>query len=493
MPKNHEYSGAVIEPATAEISVRGERRLIFLSHANPEDNTFARWLSTQLANAGYEVWCDVTELLGGEKFWNDITEAIDQYAFRVLFASTIESNRKSGTLKELRIAADTEKELALKDFIVPLRVDQFPFASTNNIIRDRNFVRFDANWANGLKQLLKLLEREEAPKSNTAGPACVSDWLRRSLAPKRQTVISNARCYANWFRLRFPEHIYLHRCTGPSGQLAGMVADFPYPCRFHADGLIAFAPPHEVQHELGPVITVSESHQVEINAFIADGDQGLGITAFDARNIVSDLIRQAWEAELTRRGLLPYRLASGLNAWFFRIDHLEKNRTYFKALGGRRTYRQLVGNKSKRTRDGAKVPDGHWHYAVSASPQLVPLPRLVLRHHVLFTNDGYTPWLNTDRMFKARRRVCKQWWNAAWRDRLFAFCSALGTGQTHIRLPVGAQDALRMATVPMSFISPWTYFEDDRHGLDESADIELVEDPVGDDNDDGDEDTPKKI
>jgi hypothetical protein len=33
--------------------------------AVPQDNGFATWLATQLAIAGYEVWCDVTELC----FW----------------------------------------------------------------------------------------------------------------------------------------------------------------------------------------------------------------------------------------------------------------------------------------------------------------------------------------------------------------------------------------------------------------------------------------
>jgi len=56
---------------------RPVRQLVFLSHASPEDNAFARWLATQLAIAGYEVWCDVTNLLGGEAFWKDIAEAID--------------------------------------------------------------------------------------------------------------------------------------------------------------------------------------------------------------------------------------------------------------------------------------------------------------------------------------------------------------------------------------------------------------------------------
>jgi hypothetical protein len=39
--------------------------LLFLSHANPEDNEFTLWLALQLAKEGYKVWCDLTGFLGG--------------------------------------------------------------------------------------------------------------------------------------------------------------------------------------------------------------------------------------------------------------------------------------------------------------------------------------------------------------------------------------------------------------------------------------------
>ena len=51
------------------------RSVVLVSHANPEDNPFARWLSLKLAALGYNVWSDVTKLLGGEDFWQEI-EAI---------------------------------------------------------------------------------------------------------------------------------------------------------------------------------------------------------------------------------------------------------------------------------------------------------------------------------------------------------------------------------------------------------------------------------
>jgi hypothetical protein len=47
-----------------------------ISHANPEDNEFTLWLALQLAKEGYKVWTDLTDLLGGESFWNDIEHVI---------------------------------------------------------------------------------------------------------------------------------------------------------------------------------------------------------------------------------------------------------------------------------------------------------------------------------------------------------------------------------------------------------------------------------
>ena len=144
----------------------------------------------------------------------------------------------------------------------------------------------------------------------------------------------------------------------------------------------------------------------------------------------------------------------------------------------------MVGNKSKKTPEGEKVPDGFWHYALSASPQIAPFPRLVLRHHVIFTDDGEKPWDKPDRMHKARRSVCKQWWNREWRDRLFAFTSEIAKGQKEIRLPVAGGIELLVKSKPMNFISPWTYYEDGDDGLDESKEIELVEEEQEDDDDD---------
>src|SRR5579863_8434507 len=104
------------------------RDLVFVSHANPEDNEFARWVTLQLANEGYPVWCDLTKLLGGETFWDDIQEAIKTRTIKFLFVLSRSSNAKDGTLQELDCAKGVAKKLKAeaRDFIIPLKIDDLP-------------------------------------------------------------------------------------------------------------------------------------------------------------------------------------------------------------------------------------------------------------------------------------------------------------------------------------------------------------------------------
>jgi hypothetical protein len=72
---------------TEPAQITQQRDTLLLSHANPEDNEFTLWLALQLANEGYRVWCDLTKLLGGEVFWDDIEEVIKSRTVKVLYVS----------------------------------------------------------------------------------------------------------------------------------------------------------------------------------------------------------------------------------------------------------------------------------------------------------------------------------------------------------------------------------------------------------------------
>jgi hypothetical protein len=58
------------------------REALFISHATPEENAFARWLGAKLAAMGYEVWADVMRLHGGADWSRELSgrTAIDDAA-----------------------------------------------------------------------------------------------------------------------------------------------------------------------------------------------------------------------------------------------------------------------------------------------------------------------------------------------------------------------------------------------------------------------------
>lgn len=466
--------GASHETSTKAAPSRG---VIFLSHATPQENTFALWLAAQLVSVGYEVWCDLTELLGGERFWRDIEDAIKNHTFRFLFVSTLLTHQKPGAQRELNLAFEAQAALGLSNFVIPIKLDQFPFEAMDERLRELNIMRFDEGWPTAFSKLLKLLEREGAPKSPLATPACITEWLGRSVDQTRRVQAGDETAHSNWFRVRVPKTVYFHDLGVEAKRLESVAGDFSWPHRVLGEWLVTFAPAHDVDEQLGPAARVARTHEARTEDVIAHGDTTIGIAGGDASNIVTDLLGKAWDNAMRGRGLESFKMANGELAWFFTHGRLDKNRAHFKAPSTQRaTYRQLVGAKSKRTPDGQKAPDGFWHYAVSAAPQLHPFPRLVLRHHVVFSDDGVKPWPNADRMHKARRSVCKQWWNAAWRDRLFAIATNLGGEAMALTLPVAEDAAFEVQMRGMTFTAPRRFFEDNECGLNENAEIELIED-----------------
>jgi hypothetical protein len=96
--------------------------VVFISHANPEENDFARWLAAQLANAGYEVWTDIAKLIGGEIFWDDIEDAIRNHSAKCVVVVSKASSKKPGVLDEVAVAVGTERSAKIPNFVVPIRL-----------------------------------------------------------------------------------------------------------------------------------------------------------------------------------------------------------------------------------------------------------------------------------------------------------------------------------------------------------------------------------
>jgi hypothetical protein len=199
------------------INTKQPRDVLLLSHANPDDNEFTLWLALQLAKEGYRVWCDLTKLLGGEVFWDDIEDVIRQSAAKVLFVLSRTSNARDGALRELHLAQGLAKREKLKDFVIPLHIDDLPHNEVTIELTRINTIPFEKSWAAGFATLLKKLEEDGIPKNGHFNPTAVNQWWRTKFSAEVGVRRETEEYLSNWFHVSLPESVYFTRSlVGPS-------------------------------------------------------------------------------------------------------------------------------------------------------------------------------------------------------------------------------------------------------------------------------------
>jgi hypothetical protein len=226
------------------------RDMLFLSHANPEDNEFTLWLALQLAGQGYPVWCDLTKLLGGEDFWKDIEQAIRERTIKFIYVLSKTSNVKNGPLQELMVAQNVARDQNLHDFIIPLHIDNLPHREINIQLSRLNSIGFERGWAKGLKLLLEKLEQENVPKSEKFTPDAVTSWWRMHHSADEGVVNRREEYLSNWFPIEsLPPEIYFHALS--SKVAIETEEKLPYPAFQHEHFLISFAKADDFSGTLG--------------------------------------------------------------------------------------------------------------------------------------------------------------------------------------------------------------------------------------------------
>src|ERR1700730_15448659 len=80
------------------------RTTVFVTHAAPDDNEFALWLSSKLAIAGYHVWVDRRRLRGGADAWDEIDAVLRNQAIKqiVVFTAHIGKARSQKRIGDRR-------------------------------------------------------------------------------------------------------------------------------------------------------------------------------------------------------------------------------------------------------------------------------------------------------------------------------------------------------------------------------------------------------
>jgi hypothetical protein len=425
-----------------------DRRLVLVSHANPQDNYVALWLCTRLAAAGCKVWSDLTRLVGGELFWNDIQDAIRNHAAKVVFLVSRASVTKDGFLNELSIASGTERAAGLSDFLIPCRLDDLPHNDLPAQLHRRNTIEFAEGWHIGLGHLLTKLEKDNVPRNGSGTQDELSAWSKEFLGAENGLVHSSEKLYSTWAPLGdLPASIRIHR-RNSRHSTARQNWNWPV-VPFGWQLLLSFAAAEELSDSQTTQTVVLE-RDVSLDVFREEGLPALltRLSKSAISNMLIDLVQQGWERFCEQRGLLPFELASGRRCWYLPLPAAGIERYPFVDMLSHDRKKALIGRSDRY--------DVYWHLAVEANPVLGVSPRLGISLHVIFTSDGKTPLESAKRMHRLRRGFCKNWWQWQWRDLILVFLAWCARQESSFDLPLAGSRSVRISARPMVFDAPVT-------------------------------------
>ena len=313
------------QPASgrAPLAPLAERKVVFISHANPEDNAIAAWYGARLAGAGYEVWTDFTQLLGGEEMWLDIDDALRFHARKVvaLLSWAAVDPRKEGIRAELDRAHVYRKQLGDRRFIIPIRVDGVPFDQVPPTIGNRTIIDGESNHATALARVMEILRRDRVARRATPSADALLRW-QQAFAPTDQNV--ERECDAlilNWFPIvSLPETIFVYEINrplkNPVTEPATIAKEHPLPVAAYMRRLVAFAPWDALQKSLAENTPLKLERAMPLAVFMAGGDEKLSLPKAESGKILVNLLRQSFDCLAVQKGLKPYALSERKVAWW---------------------------------------------------------------------------------------------------------------------------------------------------------------------------------
>ncbi|MGE5579251.1 MAG: toll/interleukin-1 receptor domain-containing protein [Bacillota bacterium] len=433
------------------------RSLVFISHANPEDNEFSAWLSCQLKIHGYDTWLDLERLKGGERFWAVIQKVIEEQASKFLFVVSRSSNTKDGALNELHLALNVGRRFHLKDFVIPLHLDDLPHGEMNIQIQRLNAVPFfEKGWAYGLKAVLTKLTLDGVPHSSGGNVETIARWWESFTRPTPTQALTEVYT-SNWFPATLPTVLYFHQVDtlNTDAGLTPKMVEYHHTGVLVGDQIVSFSPANELADTFGDSLSIKESSCKSPIDFLEHGSKLL--PAKQARPILVQLLQQAWDGCSKVTVMNKYELANRSVVTYFTEGDVGLARVS-STVSGRHRSRQLVGTWRSSSAAGKKATH-FWHFGISAKARVYPFLGYVVTPHVLFSDDGRVVWDNKDRTHRARRSQCRDWWNPAWRDRILLSVAWLAGYSDVLRIPVSKESAICVSTNPIEFSSPVSFVD----------------------------------
>lgn len=439
------------------------RNTILVTHANPEDNDFARWLAGRLSVAGYKSWVDVRALKGGDDFWDKIEHVLRNEAVKQI---VVVSNYigKQGVKKELALGDVVRRKLSDPEFMIPIRISDIDFGDFPTEILRQNTHDAFPNWAACLEPLFETLEAAGVPKIASPDADLLSMIVGAQEEGRKLVIDQPETLYSNWFELGARPDVWVMDGTGTNAQLNAWSEFTRMPHVLQNGSVIAFGGPVAIAGLDDVVPPLKARANLPFNSVVEGSYPHIFGKRADARRIIVNLMRQHWDLTMHRRGLLPVNFSSGARGWFVPEGLIEKS---VKAT-------LADGHKVDRVLSG-KFKNLRWHLCLVAQPKLWPEALYRVHANVAVTTDGRTA-LPGEQLQRMRLRLTRSWFNDKWRDMLLASMSWLADSEG--TLDLGATgERLAVKSLPMAFAfgASFSAVEDRNAEEDATGQITLLE------------------
>lgn len=416
---------------------------LFISHAQPEDNYFCIWLASKLRLIGYKVWLELDDLSGGNSFTPKIEAVIrnDTVMSLVVLSNAYLDKWKtphSGAAKEASLL--TKLARGSDNFIVPLQVENFPVDDLPMDFSGVEKVSFYDNWATGLARLIKILSDENVVKAGEADNV-LSQW-HEDLRIEPMYLQREERYYTNWFELKYPEKIYVHKVNVIDWK---EVYKLPNTFRSSRDLVISFFSREECER----YVLVHNTYEYNSKDFEVSTELTLSSETDVLKRpdrLFIALLNQIFKRYMVKKGLYKYELSNREAYYYYDISN-DENRIKLSKYG--KSFRTLWG----------KSTDYRWHFAISSEAHILPFPHYQLSSHLYFTAKGGELLEGGDIQHSLRRTVPVDWFNRKWFETLLAISVKISDNSDNWKIEVADEKYVMVSTLPFEVQSPVAYKE----------------------------------
>ncbi|MEM9078678.1 MAG: toll/interleukin-1 receptor domain-containing protein [Bacteroidota bacterium] len=383
------------------------KEIIFISHANPEDNYFAAWLASKLRLLGYNAWVDVEDFRTGDAFFTKIGPLIKEHSTKFIAVTSKDYLKKAkdqntGVSKELNTAINVRD---VENFIMPIRLDNSKYSDFPTHYASMDSIDFNGNWQKGLINTVQELEKADVSKGvEEENPTQL--WFK-AIGNQNKLINREEIYFSNWFASKIPEKIWVHWLE--VNQKVDI--EIPYPLIIEGDHIITFCNKSSIER----FIRVRNSTEFNTEDFRLNSD--LPVDEFymiiEPKKKLVKLMNVVFNRHLENNGL---KRIDNRNLYYFpKGETGERSVSLRKRYG--KTSRVLTGIKSLKVRGETKK--FNWHYALIPRFDCYPSDHFKL-FYTIICEDQEGKVLGKKMGLKLRRAIPATWFNRKWYELLLA-------------------------------------------------------------------------